>query len=181
VASTRVREDAVLAALPLGVDRDDDALGAEVARSLGDHLRGQDRGGVERDLVRARPQRLLHVLIGPHTAADRQGDEQPLRRAAGDLVHRLPRLEGRRDVEEDDLVRPLLLVPLGQAGRIADVGEVLEFDALDDPPRLDVQARDDALGEHHFFQWTLPLVDWSSPEGRVAWRRAMPNALNVAC
>ena len=43
--------------------------------------------------------------------------------------------------------------------------------------RLDVQARDDALGEHHFFQWTLPLVDWSSPEGRVAWRSAMPNGL----
>src|SRR6185436_5130891 len=161
-------------------DRNHDALGAEIAGGFRDHRGGEDGRRVERDLVGARAQRLLHVLVGAHAAADGERDEEPLRRPAGDLVHRLPRLERRGDVEEDDLVGAFELVALGERGGIPDVGKILELDALDDPSRLHVEARDDALGEHYFFQRTLPLVDWSSPAGRVAWRSAIPKALNVA-
>ena len=52
------------------------------------------------------------------------------------------------DVEEDQLVGALGVV--GQRGldRIAGVAQVEELHALDHAAVLDVQARDDALGEH---------------------------------
>ena len=53
------------------------------------------------------------------------------------------------DVEEGQLVGALRVVQLGQLDRVAGVAQVLEVDALDHPPGVDVQARDDAYGEAH--------------------------------
>ena len=56
---------------------------------------------------------------------------------------------GGRDVEEGQLVGTLGVVAPGQLDRVAGVAEVLEVHALDDAPRVDVEAGDDADGEAH--------------------------------
>ena len=51
----------------------------------------------------------------------------------------------RRDVQDDDLVDPLDVVPRGELRGIAGAPEALEVHALDDRPVTDVEAGDDAL------------------------------------
>ena len=58
---------------------------------------------------------------------------------------RAPRLERRRDVEDDDLVDALDVVARRQLGRIAGRPQPFELHALDDLSVADVQARDDPL------------------------------------
>ena len=52
------------------------------------------------------------------------------------------------DVEEDEFVRPLGFVAPRDFDRVARVAQLQEVGALDDPAPVDVEARDDALGEH---------------------------------
>src|SRR4029077_11189530 len=54
----------------------------------------------------------------------------------------------RRDVEEDDLVRPLAVVKGRQFRGVAGIAQVLEANALDDAAVIDVEARDYAFCGH---------------------------------
>ena len=56
---------------------------------------------------------------------------------------------GGGDVEEGQLVGALGVVHPGQLDRVAGVAQLLEVDALDHAPGVDVEARDDADGEAH--------------------------------
>jgi hypothetical protein len=76
------------------------------------------------------------------------GMARPSRILAHRLVLVAAALGRRRDVEDDDLVRPLALVFHGQGHGIAGVPDPLEADALDHPAVADVEAGDDALGQH---------------------------------
>ncbi len=58
---------------------------------------------------------------------------------------------GSRDIEKDQLIGFLGVVLFGDLHRVARVAQVLKLDALDHPPFLHVQARDDALSQHYFF------------------------------
>ena len=80
-------------------------------------------------------QQPVDVVDGAHAAADGERDEDLLRRAAHDVVGRLPVAAARRHVEEGQLVDALLVVELGELDGVAGVAEVLEVDALDDPAR----------------------------------------------
>jgi hypothetical protein len=53
-----------------------------------------------------------------------------------------------RYVEEHELVGALAIVVRRELHRIAGVADVNEFDALDDPAGIDVQARDYSLEMH---------------------------------
>ena len=57
-------------------------------------------------------------------------------------------LEGRRHVEEDQLVGAELRVAVGELDRVANVAKPCEADALDDAAARDVEARDHALLDH---------------------------------
>ena len=50
-----------------------------------------------------------------------------------------------RDVEEDQLVGPLLLVARSNFDRIAGVAEIEKIRPLDDPAPVNVEARNDAV------------------------------------
>ena len=71
------------------------------------------------------------------------------------------------DVEEDQLVGALGVVALGQLDRIAGVAQADEVRALDDSPRVDVEAGDDALEDHRqsVGRWEIRVP---SPEDRCA-------------
>ncbi len=53
-----------------------------------------------------------------------------------------------RDVEDDDLVDALDVVAPRELGGIASLAQALEVDALDDAPVANVEAGNDAFGQH---------------------------------
>ena len=75
-------------------------------------------------------------------------DEHVVGGAAGQLDDRLAPLVGGGDVEEDQLVGALGVVAGRELDRVARIAQTDEVRALDDPPGVDVQARDDALQRH---------------------------------
>src|SRR5690606_27315176 len=66
----------------------------------------------------------------------------------GEVAGRLAPFDRRRHVEEDELVGALGGVARGQLDRVAGVAEADEVDALDGAAVADVEAGDDAAGEH---------------------------------
>src|SRR3989337_1239822 len=144
--ATAVRVDAPGAAVPLRVDREDDALGSEGVRGLPDDLGPLDRSRVHADLVRAGPEEARDVRGRPDAAPDRKGDRQARGRVPDDVDKGLASLRARGDVAEDDLVGPLVLVRGRGLDGIPDDAEVPEADALHDPTRVDVEAGDDPRG-----------------------------------
>ena len=93
-------------------------------------------------------QQLRHVVHAAHAAADRKRNEDLVGGPFDRVEQDLPRVGGRGDIEEDDLVRALAVVDGCKLGRITGVTEVLEAHALDDATVGDVEAGDDALGRH---------------------------------
>jgi hypothetical protein len=55
------------------------------------------------------------------------------------------------DVVENQLIRPVFLIFPRERHGIARVNVVEELNAFDDPAAIDIQTRDNALGEH----WVL--------------------------
>ncbi len=56
---------------------------------------------------------------------------------------------GRRaDVEEDELIGPLLGIDVCELHRIAGVAQRLELDSLDDSPGVHIEARNDPAHQH---------------------------------
>ena len=53
-----------------------------------------------------------------------------------------------RDVQEDQLVGPFVLIPGSHLHRIAGIAQVDEVRPLHDPPPVHVQTRNHALGKH---------------------------------
>ena len=60
------------------------------------------------------------------------------------------------NVEKAQLVGAFAVVNARLLDRVAGIGQVDEIDALDDPPVLDVEARDNAHLQHAEIPWTLP-------------------------
>jgi hypothetical protein len=75
-------------------------------------------------------------------------DEDLRRHRLDDVQDHVAPVAGGRDVEEGQLVGALLVVARGDLHRVAGVAQLDEVDALDDPAAGDVQAGDDALGQH---------------------------------
>src|SRR5581483_10065915 len=128
VARRRVRAHSAV----LGVDRDDDRLAAEGARELLDQSRARERGRVDADLVRTRFEQGGGVVDGADAAAERERDRHLLGDARGDADRRRLLLHARRDVEEDELVRPAFRVRRAELDGVADVAQLAEAHALDD-------------------------------------------------
>jgi hypothetical protein len=138
-------------------------LRAEHLRQFGQQLRPRHRRGVHRDLVGAGIEHRLGILHRAHAAADRERDEHVVGAAAGELRHGLALLMRGGDVEEDDLVRPLLLVAHGQLDRVAGVAQVHELDTLDHAALVHVEARDHATEEHQASSTSCPSCTPNRP------------------
>ena len=141
-------EDLEAAFDPLGVDGDDDALGPEFLRRLGDEGGVVHGRGVDRDLVGARQQQSADILDSAYPAAHRERHEADLGGAGDDVVDGVALLVGGGDIQEAELIRPLLVVNPGLLHRIARIHQIDEVHALDHPPGVDVEARDDAHLQH---------------------------------
>ena len=165
---------------PLGVDRDDDRLGAELLRGLGDDAPVAHRGGVDRHLVGAGEHQRAHVVDRAHAAADRHRHEAVLGGARHHVEQDGALLVARRDVEEAELVGAGRVVGARRLDRIAGVGEVDEAHALDDAAVLDVEAGDDAGLQHRI---SASTILWLCPSSRLrcgrAGRQGMPRVFSI--
>ena len=107
-----------------------------------------ERCSVHGDLVGPGAEQRAGVLETGDPAADRERNRQPLRRTLHELEHRPAPVDGRGDVQEDELVGADVGVPLCELDRIADVAQRLEAHTLDDAATGDVEAGDQALLDH---------------------------------
>ena len=132
----------------LGVDGDDDRLGAERLGCLRDE-RGILHGRrIHAHLIGACGDHATNVLDAAKAAADRVGQVQLGRRAARELDGRGTVVARRRDVEEDDLVGLLLVIALRELDRIARIAQVHEIHAFHDAPVGHVHARYHSFRQH---------------------------------
>ena len=168
------------------IDARDDALRAEPVCALGHDLRTLHRRRIHADLVRAGAQRGRHVADRANAAADRERNEQALRRPAREIEHGPALLVRRADVEKHNLVGAVALVALGELDGIADVAQSLEPDALHDAALPHVEADDQATREAHLRLRcfarveTLPFVLNTLPVSVSACASEKPRALNAA-
>src|SRR6266581_1795839 len=85
----------------------------------------------------------------PNLAADGQRDEDLVGGPPDHVVHGVPAVAGRGDVEENQLVDAAGVVGGGQLDRVAGVPQVTEADPLDHAAAVDVEAGDDPDGDGH--------------------------------
>src|SRR5262249_33499509 len=132
----------------LDLRADDDALAPERHGAVADDLRVADGHRVDADLLRARLEDLEHVIDRADPAADPEGHEH----VAGDPAHGLEvdlaLLGAGGDVVEDDLVDLVAVEAGGELLGRRHVDVVLELLRLRAPPVDDVEAGDQALGQH---------------------------------
>ena len=151
----------------LGVDGHNDTLAPEPHGRVLDKFRIVDRGGVDRHLVATGEEQVSDIIDRPYPSADRKRHEHLFRGAADDVEDDAAFLVGRRDVEERELVRPLLVVKPGDLDRVAGVAQVHEAHAFYHPSRLHVETGYDAFRQHGDFLVSLCL---SSPSDAIGDR-----------
>ena len=99
---------------------------------------------------------LLHVVDLPHAPADGQWDEDLLGGPADDIKSRLAVTAAGGDVQEGQLVSPLLVVTSSQLDRISGITQVLEVDTLDHAAGVNIKTGDDPYRDTH--PTSLPSV-----------------------
>ena len=140
--------DAVARPDVLHLRREHDALRAEGLGAGADDVRVANRHRVDADLLGTRLQHREHVVEIADAAADGERDEDVLRDLAHGVQVDRPPLRAGQDVVEDDLVDLVPVQLLCELRRGRDVDVVLELLGLRDAPVDDVEARDQALGQH---------------------------------
>ena len=137
---------------PPRVDVHHRGTAAELPRHLRDQLRRAHRRRVNTDLLGARLDEPRGVLQRANAAAHGERHENLF----GHPPHHVeqdgtPFVTGA-DVEEHQLVGPVLLVAAGDLDGVAGVAEVEEVGALDHAAAVHVQTGDDAFGQHDGYQ-----------------------------
>ncbi len=132
----------------LRVHGNHDALRAELVRRFGYQAGALDRSRVDSHLVSAGLQYSAEILDAPDSPADGERNEHLLGGAGGKLYDDVAPLVAGGDIQEDDLVRALLVVERCEFDRVTGIAEIDELRALDDPSFFDVEARDYTFGEH---------------------------------
>ena len=89
-------------------------------------------------------------------AADGQRHETDLRSPSDNVQQDRAIFMAGGDVEKHQLVGSLLVVPRGHFDRVAGVFEVDEIRSLDHAAVVDVEARNDPLGQHAQSQPIMP-------------------------
>src|SRR6266545_1371836 len=131
-----------------------------------------DRSRVDPDFVGAAAKNCSDIVNAPNTTSNCQRQRDASRRTP-DHVEQCPAtLRARRDIEQNNFVGILLLVTLGQHGRIADVAKIDEACSLHYSATVDVETHDEPPGQH----WPprtngAPLVLFTSSPSRVSESR----------
>ena len=134
--------------LTFGIDGDHDGLRAEASGDAGNEGGIGEGSGVDADFVSSGGEYSGRVIECADATTDREGDEKLAGSAADGIEQGGPLLVSCRDVEEDDFVCAGLAVRLGEFGGVSGVAEVDELNAFDDASGVNVEAGDNAFGQH---------------------------------
>ncbi len=132
----------------LRVDGHDDALVAELLRRARDERPVRDRGGVDRNLVGASPEKLAHIVQRAYAATHGQRHEAAFRRARNDIEDGAPFFMTCGDVQKTELVRSGLIVGRGRLDGVSGVAKVHKVHPLHHAPIFHVEAGNDAHFQH---------------------------------
>jgi hypothetical protein len=133
-----------------GIDGDDDGLCAEATADCIDEHWISESSGVDAYLVSARFKDLGGILGRANAAAYAEWNEELASGAANGVEQSGAAFVGCSDVKEDDFVSAFARVARGLRGGIAGVDDIDELNAFDDAAGVDIEAGDDALGDHGF-------------------------------
>jgi hypothetical protein len=133
---------------PPRVDVHHRGTAAELAGDGGDQFRVLHRGRVQAHLLGPGLDQSGRVVEGADAAADGERHEHRLGHLPNGFQHDRPALVAGRDVEEDEFVGTLLVIPAGDLDRVAGVAEADEVGTLHHSPAVHVEARDNPLGQH---------------------------------
>ena len=134
--------------LSFGIDRDNDRLRAEAVGDAGDQGRIGESSGVDADFVSPSGEDSSRVVESANAASHGKRNEELAGGAADGIEQGGTLLVGRRDVEENNFIRAGLAMGLGEFGGVSGVAEVDELNAFDDASGVNVEASDDAFGQH---------------------------------
>ena len=133
---------------PFRVDVHHDALAAETPGRLANELGIAAGGRIDRYLVAPGLQQGADVVHRANSAADRKRHEYHFGRAADHVKDDFTPLVAGGDVEEDQFVGPLLLIPCRHLDGIAGIAEIKEVCSLDHPAPAYVEAWNHPLRQH---------------------------------
>jgi hypothetical protein len=117
-------------------------------------------GRVEADLVGPGIEQAPNVVNAAHAAAHGEGDEHLRGHGLDHVQDQVAAVGGGGDVQEGQFVGALLVVAGSDLDRVARVAQGHEVHAFDDPAASDVEAGNDAFGEHAAVQ--APFKSWSA-------------------
>ena len=129
-----------------GIDRNNNALGAEVLRCIRNEFGNFYGSRVHAHFIGTREEHCAKILNCANPASDCQRHETLLCSARDHIHHGGAVIARRSDVKEDKLIGSLGIIEFGAFDRVARVTKLKELSSLDDAPRGDVQTGDDALG-----------------------------------
>src|SRR5262249_4153858 len=134
---------------PTRVNVDHGSVAAELAGDGRDQFRGAYGRGVNTDFFRPRLDQVRRVFPGADAAADRARHEPFFGNLQDDVDKDLAALVTGADIEEDQLVRPLIFVAAAHLHRVAGIAELTKIPSLQQPAAIHVQTGNDALGQRH--------------------------------
>ena len=137
---------------PLGIDGNHHALAAEFLGSRPDQSGILDGCRVQGHLVGAGPQNFLNVAGVANPSPDRKGDEYGLGNPLNHLHHGVAVIGRGRNIQKDQFIGALPVVPLPALDRVACIHQVHEMDPFDHAPPVHVQAGNNALRQHNSFR-----------------------------
>src|SRR5262249_23833761 len=144
-------------AAAFGVNSHHDTLRAETLGAFADQVWVLHGGGVDRYLIRAGLQNRANVFDRADTAAHGKRDEDAVGHAADHIGHDLAPVGRGRDVQKDQLVGALAVVPRALFYRVPSVDQVDKADAFDHAATVDVETWNDSLSQHGFQSNVLRL------------------------
>ena len=131
-----------------GINRHHDALGAIFIGRIANHLRIGNRRRVKAHFVCACIEQSAHIFHSSHTATHRQRNKHLRRHRFDDVQDDIARVAGSSNVQEGKFVSALVVVTRGDFNGVARIAQFHKVHAFDNATAGDIQARNDALGEH---------------------------------
>ena len=123
-------------------------IATEFARYFRDQLRIADGRRVKTDLLRARLNEANRFIEGSNATAYGEGHKDLLRHTPHHIERNITPFVTRGDVEKHKLIGAVSFVAASNFDRIAGVPQLQEMNSFDDPPTIDVEARNDPFAQH---------------------------------
>ena len=142
----------IRAEIPADIHRDDDALGPERFRPLRDQGRVVDGARVHAHFVGPGPQDLLDIVERAYASPDGQRKEELVCCTLDQVDNDTPFLFRCGDIEKDNLICTLLVVPLGEFHRVTGIPEAEKIGPFHYPALLEIEAGDDPSRQHHWIK-----------------------------